>query len=319
MVILGGLIVLSLSVGGYDITVAKLVSGSGVDTGAAAEAWNMFFISRVPRTAALVLAAVAMSFSGVIMQLITQNAFVEPTTVGTSAWAGLGFLVSLIVFPSAPVLVKMSTATAFALAGTLLFLLVVRRLSLRTTVIVPIVGIMLGAVVGSVTSYVAISANLLQTLTAWRSGGFSGIVRGQYEPLWAVAAVAVVAYLLADRFTVAGLGKDVATNVGLRYERVVFLGCALVAAATGVTSVVVGFLPFLGLVVPNIVRIGLGDDLRRNLPWVAVLGAILILACDTVGRVVVAPLEVPVSLVLGVVGSAVFILLVLRMRRRALA
>jgi iron complex transport system permease protein len=301
----------SLAVGGYDITWQTLLSD--------ADARNMFFISRIPRTAALLLAGCAMAISGVIMQLITQNAFVEPTTVGTSAWAGLGFLACLVIAPEAPVLAKMTVASAFALAGTLAFLAVVRRLSLHDAIIVPLVGIMIGAVVSSVTSYLALSANLLQSLSAWRSGGFSGIVRGHYEPLWVVLAVAVTAFLLADRFTAAGLGKDLATGLGLRYELVVLLGSAMVATVTGVTAVVVGFLPFLGLVIPNIVRLAIGDDLRRSLPWVSVLGAIFILACDLVGRVVVFPLEVPVSLVLGIVGATIFAALVLRIRRRALA
>jgi iron complex transport system permease protein len=306
-----GLTVASLAIGGYDISWHTFTTDP--------QAREMFFISRVPRTSALLLAGLAMSISGVIMQLITQNSFVEPTTVGTSAWAGMGFLITLVALPDAPVLVKMAIAAAFALVGTMMFLSVIRKLSLRSSLIVPLVGIMLGAVVGSITSYIALQTSLMQSLTSWRSGGFSGIVRGQYEPLWVTAAVAVAAYVMADRFTVAGLGKDIATNVGLRYERVVFAGSAMVAAVTGVTSVVVGFLPFLGLVVPNIVRLFVGDDLRRALPWVAVLGAILILACDLVGRTIIFPLEVPVSLVLGVVGSIAFIALVIRIRRRALA
>lgn len=315
VVAVAALAIVSLGVGGYDISLARILAG---EPGAVDE-WNMFFISRVPRTAALILAAAAMGISGVIMQMITQNTFVEPTTAGTSQWAGLGILVSLLIVPNAPLMLRMLVATAFALVGTLVFLAVLRRLSLRSSLIVPLVGIMLGAVVGSVSTFIALQTDLLQSLAAWRSGGFSSIVRGQYEPLWAVAIVSILAYLLADRFTVAGLGKDIATNVGLHYERVVFLGAAMVAVATGVTSVVVGFLPFIGLIVPNIVRMFVGDDLRRGLPWVVLLGTGLILICDLIGRTIVFPLEIPVSVVLGAIGAALFIALVLRSRRRARA
>ena len=275
----------------------------------------MFFISRVPRTLALIFAAVAMSVSGVIMQLITQNKFVEPTTAGTAQWAGLGLLVTLIFAPNASPMVKMVIAVIFAFAGTMVFIVVLRRIALKSSIIVPLVGIMLGAVIGSITTFLAGNFDLLQSMSAWRSGGFSSVVRGFYEPLWAVLVVAVLAYLLANRFTIAGLGKDLATNVGLRYEQVVFLGVTLVAVATGVTTVVVGFIPFLGLIVPNLVSMMLGDDMHKNLPWVAVIGAGLLLACDLVGRTVVAPMEIPASVILGVVGAVVFIALVLRQRR----
>ena len=301
----------SLMVGGYDITIESLIHDPA--------AREMFFISRVPRTLALIFAAVAMSISGVIMQLITQNKFVEPTTAGTAQWAGLGLLATLIVVPNASPMVKMMIAVIFAFAGTMVFIVVLRRIALKSSIIVPLVGIMLGAVVGSITTFLAGNFDLLQSMSAWRSGGFSSVVRGFYEPLWAVLAVAVLAYLLADRFTIAGLGKDLATNVGLKYEQVVFLGVTLVAVATGVTTVVVGFIPFLGLIVPNLVSMMLGDDMHKNLPWVAVIGAGLLLACDLVGRTIVAPMEIPASVVLGVVGAAVFITLVLRQRRHVSA
>ncbi|AOD20896.1 MULTISPECIES: ABC transporter permease [Rhodococcus] len=310
-VVVLALTVASLMVGGYDITLESLIHDPA--------AREMFFISRVPRTLALIFAAVAMSISGVIMQLITQNKFVEPTTAGTAQWAGLGLLATLIVVPDASPMVKMVISVIFAFAGTMVFIVVLRRIALKSSIIVPLVGIMLGAVVGSITTFLAGNFDLLQSMSAWRSGGFSSVVRGFYEPLWAVLAVAVLAYLLADRFTIAGLGRDLATNVGLKYEQVVFLGVMLVAIATGVTTVVVGFIPFLGLIVPNLVSMMLGDDMHKNLPWVAVIGAGLLLACDLVGRTIVAPMEIPASVVLGVVGAVVFITLVLRQRRHVSA
>nr|WP_325210421.1 iron chelate uptake ABC transporter family permease subunit [Salinibacterium sp.] len=305
----GALVVASLLIGGYDISLVGLVTDPAQ--------WEMFLISRVPRTLALIFAAVAMSISGVIMQMITQNKFVEPTTAGTAQWSGLGMLVGLILFPSAPPLLKMLIACVFAFIGTAIFLGVLRRLASRSSLIVPLVGIMLGAVVGAGTTYLANTFNLLQALTAWRSGGFSNVVRGFYEPLWVVAIIAALAFLVADRLTVAGLGKDLATNAGVNYDRVVLLGVMMVAVATGVTTVVVGFIPFLGLVVPNLVSMLMGDDLRKNMPWVAVIGTGLLLACDLVGRTVVAPMEIPASVIMGAVGAALFIGLVLRQRKVA--
>lgn len=308
VVTLGALIIASLLVGGYDITVSGLLTDPTQR--------EMFLISRVPRTLALVFASVAMTTSGVIMQMITQNKFVSPTTSGTAQWAGLGVLIMLLVAPSAPPLVKMVVAAVCAFAGTMVFLAILRRIKVNGSVIVPLVGMMLGAVVSAVITFLAGRFNLLQSMSVWRSGGFSSVIRGFYEPLWGVVVIAVIAWTTADRFAIAGLGEKLATNVGLDYNRTVLLGTCLVALASGITAVVVGFIPFLGLIVPNLVSMVRGDDLRSNLPWVAVVGAVLLLVCDLVGRTIIAPMEIPASVTMGIIGGVVFIAMVVRNRDR---
>lgn len=298
-----GLLVVSLGVGAYDIT--------GDDDG-----WRIFFITRVPRTIALVLAGASMSMCGVVMQLLTQNRFVEPTTTGTTEWAGLGLLLVFILVPDASLMTRMVGAIVMALVGTLVFFAVLRRISLRTSLIVPIVGIMLGAVVGAFSSYLALANNALQQMGIWFAGSFTSVVRGRYELLWIALIVTIVVFVVADRFTVAGLGKDVATNVGLNYDQVILLGVVMVSIATGVVTVVIGSLPFLGLIVPNVVSMVRGDNLRSNLPWVCVLGIWVVTICDIIGRTIIAPFEIPVSLILGVVGAVFFIFLVIVRERR---
>ena len=302
-IVTAGLVVLSLFVGVYDIF--------GAEDGA-----EMFAITRVPRTIALVLAGAAMAMCGLVMQLITQNRFVEPTTTGTTEWAGLGLLLVMIVAPQSSILVKMTAAVIAAFIGTMVFFAFLRRVTLRSSVIVPIVGLMLGAVVGAVSSYIALSTNMLQSLGIWFAGSFTSVLRGQYEPLWLVALVVIAIFFVADRFTVAGLGEEIATNVGLNYKRVVFIGTGLIAIATGIVTVVVGNLPFLGLIVPNIVSMVRGEDLRARLPWLALLGISIVTVCDIISRVIIRPFEIPVSTILALVGAVVFIALLLRQRRR---
>ena len=297
------LLVLSLFTGVYDIF--------GGDGGA-----EMFQITRVPRTIALVLSGAAMAMCGLVMQLLTQNRFVEPTTTGTTEWAGLGLMLTVIVYPDASILARMIGAIIAAFIGTLVFFLFLRRVSLKSSLIVPIIGIMLGAVVGAISTFVAVQADMLQSLGIWFAGSFTSILRGQYEILWVVVIVVIAVFIAADRFTVAGLGKEVATNVGLNYNQVILIGTILVAIATGVVTVVVGSLPFLGLIVPNIVSMIRGDDLRSNLPWVCLLGIAIVTICDLIGRVIIMPFELPVSVILGIVGAAVFVGLLLRQRKR---
>ncbi len=296
------LLVVSLFTGVYDVLGAE-------------DGGEMFAITRIPRTIALVLAGAAMSMSGLIMQLMTQNRFVEPSTTGTTEWAGLGLILVMVLVPTAGLLTKMSVAIVFSFVGTMVFFLFLRRVTLRSSLIVPIIGIMLGAVVGSVSTFVALQFDALQNLGVWFAGSFTSVLRGSYEVLWIVLAVGVAVFVVADRLTVAGLGEDIATNVGVNYRRVVLMGTGLVAIATGVVTVVVGNLPFLGLIVPNVVSMIRGDDLRSNLPWVCLLGIAIVTICDLIGRTIIMPFEVPVSLILGIVGAAVFIALLLRQRR----
>ncbi len=279
-----------------------------------ADGMQIFAITRIPRTIALVLAGASMSMCGLVMQLLTQNRFVEPTTTGTTEWAGLGLIIALVFFPASGLTVKMAISIGFAFIGTMVFFAFLRRVSLRSSLIVPIIGIMLGAVVGSVSTFIALQTDALQSLGVWFAGSFTSVLRGQYELLWIVALVVVAVFIVADRFTVAGLGEEIATNLGLNYDRIVLLGTGLIAIATGVVTVVVGNLPFLGLIVPNIVSMVRGDDLRSNLPWVCLLGIAIVTICDIIGRTIIAPFEVPVSLILGIVGAAVFIALLLKQR-----
>ena len=302
VLIVAALLVASLLTGQYDVF--------GADDGAA-----MFGITRLPRTIALVLAGAAMAVSGLVMQLLTQNRFVEPSTTGTTEWAGLGLLVVMAVAPTASILTKMIGAVVFSFLGTVVFFLFLRRVTLRSSLIVPIIGIMLGAVVSAVSTFFALMTDMLQQLGIWFMGSFTAVYKGQYEVLWIVLLVLVAVYIYADRLTVVGLGEDVATNVGLNYNRMLLLGTGLIAIATGVVTVVVGSLPFLGLIVPNIVSMVRGDDLRSNVPWVCLLGIGIVTVCDLVGRVIIAPFEMPVSVILGVIGAIVFIIMIVRSTR----
>ena len=302
------------------LLIASLFTGVYNITGGE-DGWDMFFITRDPRTVALALAGAAMAMCGLVMQLLTQNKFVEPTTTGTTEWAGLGLITTMVLIPGASLTTRMIGAIIFSFVGTGIFFLFLRQVRLKSSLIVPIVGMMLGAVVGSVSTFVALKTDMLQQLSIWFTGSFTGIVRGRYELLYLVLIVLVLIFIVADRFTVAGLGKDIATNVGLNYGRVQLLGIGMVAVVTGtvtvVVVVVVGSLPFLGLIVPNIISMFRGDNLRSNLPWVVMLGMWILILADIFARTVIAPFEVPVSLILGILGAVVFVFLLVRGRRHA--
>ncbi len=294
-----GLLGLSLATGEYSILSQE-------------DGWKMFRTVRIPRTIALVLSGAAMAMSGLVMQMVTRNRFVEPTTTGTTEWAGLGLLVCLVLWPHSSILARMSVAVIFAFVGTGIFFALLQRVSLRSSLMVPIMGIMLGSVVSAISTFFALKTNALQSLGIWFQGSFTSVYAGQYEVLWFVLVVVVLVFLLANHLTVVGLGQDVATNVGLNYRQMMLAAMALIAVATGVVTVVVGSLPFLGLIVPNLVSLIMGDNLRTNLPWVCLAGIALVTACDLVARTLISPFEIPVAVILGMIGAIVFLVLIIR-------
>jgi len=306
------LAITSLFVGVSDVSLGALLSSSPQD-----RPMQVLLISRIPRTLAIILSGASMAIAGLVMQMVVRNRFVEPSTAGTTESASLGFLVITLLAPGWPLMGKMLVSALFALGGTALFLRILRSVPLRDVLLVPLVGIMLGGIIGAVTAFIAYRYGLMASLLAWSMGDFSGVLRGRYELLWIGLACCILAYVAADRFTVAGMGKDFTTNLGLNYQHVMVLGLIIVSLVSAVVLVSVGSIPFLGLIVPNLVSLMVGDNMRRTVPWVALGGAAFVLACDIVGRIARYPYEIPISVVVGVLGSLIFLFLLLRTRRHA--
>ncbi|WP_375642315.1 ABC transporter permease [Bartonella sp. CM100XJJH] len=301
--------ILSIFVGYSDVTPSDLFAADP-------HAWLIFWQTRLPRTIAILLVGAALALSGMIMQLLTRNRFVEPSTAGTVESASLGILFIMIFLPDIPVLGKMVVATIFAMAGTLLFMFLLRRIPLKSALIVPLTGIMLSYIIGSLTNAIADYEMLLPSLQAYLFGSFAMVLEGKYELLWLSLPLCILAYCTADRFTVASLGEDLTNNLGLNYRVVMFFGLFIVASITAVVVCTIGRIPFVGLIIPNIVSSFMGDNMRYTAPWVAISGAGLVLICDLLGRIIHPSLEIPISTIMGVIGSFIFMILLLRWRKR---
>ena len=204
-----------------------------------------------------------------------------------------------------------------ALATSTVFLVIVNRLPPTQPMLVPLVGLIYGGIIGAGVLFVAYQADLLQYIDIWMNGEFSGVLQGRYELLWIAAGVAALSYLAADQFAIIGMGRTTSVNLGLNYTQVVVVGLLSISVVTALTVVTVGMIPFVGLVVPNIVSRLSGDNLRATLPMTAVSGAALVLASDIVGRLIRSPFEIAVGSVFGVLGAAVFLWLLYAPRRHA--
>lgn len=273
---------------------------------------QIMVLSRIPRLISIIVAGMGMSISGLIMQQITQNKFVSPTTAATIDSAKLGILVSLILFSTSSTLTKMLISFVFALCGSFLFMAVLKKIKYKNAVIIPLLGIMLGNVIGSVTTFFAYRYDLIQNISSWMQGNFSMVIKGRYELLYVSIPLVIVAFLYANKFTLAGMGEDFSVNLGLNYNRVVNIGIAIVALISAIVVITVGQIPFLGLIVPNIVTMYTGDNLKKNILPTGLFGAIFLLICDIFGRLIIYPYEVSIGLTVGVIGSCIFLYLLVR-------
>ncbi|WP_348620630.1 ABC transporter permease [Paenibacillus polymyxa] len=275
---------------------------------------QVLLISRFPRLISIIIAGASMSICGLIMQQLTRNRFVSPTTAGTMDAARLGVLMAIMVFGAAGFWPKMLTAFGFALGGTLIFMKILDKIRFKDPVFIPLVGLMFGGILNSVTTFFAYKYNLIQGISSWMQGDFSLIMSGRYEMLYLSVPLVALAYIYANRFTIAGMGEDFAANLGVHYKRTVNVGLVIVALVSSVVILTVGTIPFLGLVVPNLVSMYMGDNLKKSLAHTAILGAVFVLFCDILGRVIIYPYEISVGLTVGVIGSALFLYLLLRRR-----
>lgn len=295
----------SLFVGVADISIADIFH------------WNreklaLISISRIPRTAALILAGVGMSISGVIMQQMTQNKFVAPTTAGTLEAAKMGLLIFLIFIPTAGSAIKILLAFLFTFIASLIFLAIVRKIRYRNVVFVPLVGLMFGGIIGSISTFFAVRLNIVQDTNAWMMGDFSGILQGRYELIYLTLPAIIITYLYANKFTVVGMGEDFSKNLGLNYKAIMNIGLFCVSLTVSAVVITAGVIPFLGLIVPNVVSLLFGDNLRKTLPLVALSGAIFLLLCDIAGRLVIYPYEVPIGVTVSIIGAIIFLILIIR-------
>lgn len=300
---------ISLFLGAKTITLSEILKGD-------IDSIRIFLVSRLPRLMSILIAGVVMSVCGLIMQQISQNKFVSPTTGATIDSAQLGIMVAIIIFPSASIMQKTIISFIFALAGTFIFIIFLRNLKVKNVVFVPLVGIIFGNIIGSVTTFLGYKFDLIQSVSSWMQGNFSMVLKGNYELLYLSIPLVIITIIYANMFTVAGMGKDFATNLGLNYDKVVNIGVTIVALATVIVVVTVGSIPFIGLIVPNLVAMYKGDNVNKSLLDIALVGSIFILMCDIIGRVIIYPYELPIGVTVGVIGSVVFLCIVLRRNGR---
>ncbi|GKS56261.1 ABC transporter permease [Enterococcus mundtii] len=308
MVLLVILSICSLFIGVSRVEFMEIIRFEG-------QSMQLLLATRFPRTICLVLVGATSSICGLIMQHLTQNKFVSPTTAGTMDSARLGILVVMLFLPNASLWIRSATAFLFAFAGTLLFLSFARFFPQKNQLMLPLIGVMLGNIIGSAATFFAYQFQLVQNMSSWLQGNFATVIRGNYELLYVTIPLLLILSFFAYQFTIVGLGESFAVNLGMNYRNMQLLGIGLVSLASAITLIMVGTIPFLGVIIPNITAKLYGDQVHKTLGITAIFGSIFLLICDMIARLVIFPYEIPVSVIVGIIGGLIFLYLLVRGRK----
>lgn len=296
--------IVSLFIGVIDTDPGAFLTGNP-------ETVKLFLISRVPRLLAILCTGIGLSTAGLIMQQLCMNKFVSPSTGATISSAQLGILLALVFLPNSSLWGRAAFAFVVAILGTWIFVWFIQHIQFKDVVLVPLVGIMFGNVIGGITNFIAYKYEMTQALSTWLVGHFSMVLRGRYEIVYMAVPLVILAFVFANHFNIVGMGKDFSKNLGVPYNFILFMGITIAAMITASVIVVVGSVSYIGLIVPNIVAMFKGDKIRGTLIDTALFGALFVLVCDMIGRVVIMPYELPIELIIGTVGSVLFVILLL--------
>ncbi len=296
---------LSLFVGVKEISVKDVFDLSE-------ESILVLYVSRIPRLVSILIAGVGMSICGLIMQQITMNKFVSPTTAGTLDATKMGILFSLILFPTGGMMTKMLLSFSIAFLASLLFLKIADGVKYKSLIFIPLIGIVFGNILNAISTFFAFKYGVIQNMEGWMIGDFSSIIKGNYEILYIGIPVVILCYVYANKFTIIGLGEDTAKSLGLDHKKITYLGLIFVAITSSVVVLTAGVIPFLGLIIPNVVSMIFGDNLKKTLPYTALMGAIFLLVCDIISRLVIYPYEIPIGLTVSIIGGSIFLAMLLK-------
>ena len=264
---------------------------------------------RLPRIILAILIGASLAAAGALLQSVMRNPLADPGTIGVSAGAGTAATTILLLFPNLTASVPLFAFGGAALACVLIYTMAWKEGVDPTRIILS--GVAINSVLGAYNSLLQLmNSDSLEGVLAFMNGSLSGRSWYQVRLLSVYAAVGLIlAFLCIKSANALQLGDEMAKSLGVKVNgsRVLLSGVAAFLAASTVS--VAGMIGFVGLVVPHIARILVGSDYKAMLPTSVVLGAVVLLAADTVGRTIVPGMEIPVGIVMAVCGGPFFLYL----------
>ncbi len=282
-----------------------------------APAAQILWVVRLPHVAACFLAGVGLAVSGVLLQTATDNPLAGPNVIGVNAGAGFATVLGLCFAPAAYRLLPFF-AFAGAFACTLLIVLTANRAG-GSRVTIVLAGVAVSALLSAGISLLRLLyPELALAYNYFSVGGVSGVAFTDLRlPALIIFAVLAAALVLSRRLNLLCLGDPIAHSLGVRVRTVRTLALVLASASAAAAVSFAGLLGFVGLMVPHIARrLTAGTDVRRLLPVCALLGAVLVIFADLLGRVLFAPSEIPAGIITAFIGAPFFFALLLQRRNR---
>lgn len=307
-------VLMSISIGSTKIPLSDILSAlkQGDQT---LNTYRIIKFVRIPRTVAAVLAGCAFSVSGVILQSVLNNSLASPSVIGVNSGAGLFTVLIAAFFPTC-----FSLTTIAAFTGAIIAVLIVYFIAHKTGASrmgIVLSGVAVSSFIGAITDTVlTLKPNSIIARTAFLIGGFAGITMDKlaFAGLLIVLAIFITMILSYD-MNILALGEDTSKSLGLKVVAYRFIFLILAAVLAGSAISFAGLIGFVGLIIPHVSRLVVGYDNRILIPVSALLGSVFTLFCDLLARVLFAPYEIPVGIILSFLGGPFFIYLLIKGKR----
>ncbi|MGB4439631.1 MAG: iron ABC transporter permease [Sedimentibacter sp.] len=267
--------------------------------------WNV----RLPRTIVASLVGTCLALSGSILQGIMRNPLAGPNIIGVSSGAGLMTLIVLIIFPDYYYLAPIGSFAGALFATLFIYFLAWKDGAAPTRLI--LAGVAVSSLLGAGNNIImTFYPDKVSGVIGFMVGGLSAVNWKQVTMIWPYAAVGIALILLIpNKLNILMLGDEVATGLGLNVEKTRFLFIIVSSLLAGAAVSVVGLLGFVGLIVPHITRLFIGSDYKYLLPATIFTGSAMVMLCDTLARVIFAPVEIPVGIIMSALGAPFFLYL----------
>lgn len=283
------------------------------DTGSTT--WRIFVYVRLPRTLACMLAGLALAVAGTLIQGVLNNAMASPNVIGVNSGAGFFAIAAVTLLPKVPGIMATAAFLGALLTTMFIYGLAVKAGLSRVTLVLAGIAVS-GILSAGIDTFTLLYPDQVVGATGFMMGGFSGVALRSLWPAAAYIAVGfVLALFLAADLDLLQLGEETASALGMRVGLVRFLCILASSLLAGAAVSFAGLLGFVGLLVPHAARRLVGTGNRFLLPASALLGMAFVLVCDSLGRVLFAPFELPVGILMSFLGGPFFLFLLLRQKR----
>ncbi|NLK68191.1 MAG: iron ABC transporter permease [Clostridiaceae bacterium] len=314
LVLLAICITLSICIGSTHIPLSKIIE-SIKNRDSTGNNYRIIRYVRLPRTFAAALAGCAFSVSGAIMQSVLNNALASPNVIGVNSGAGLFTVLLVAFFPSSLHLTPIAAFTGAMIAVFIVYFIAKQTKASRMAIVLS--GVAVSSFIGAIIDTVlTLKPDVAISRTAFLIGGFSGVTMREISLASILILIALcLSFILSYDMNILALGDESAKSLGLNVTSIRFFCLVLAAVLAGSAISFSGLLGFVGLIIPHLSRSLVGYDNRILLPVTALFGAIFTLMSDLLARVLFAPYEIPVGIIMSFLGAPFFIYLLIKGKR----